>query len=175
MDKRKTENLRVRKAITDALFELMKNQPLSTVSVSEIIRKAGVARVSFYRNFDSKEDVLVGLVRYVLDDFRENSDYDLSDNLTLKHILRTLEYYYQYRSYVLNLHHSGYSAMLLDELNQFHVSVAGDMPVSSERRYQLYVFVGAIYNTVIYWLNESNPAPAETVAKSILESLAGQE
>ena len=74
MDKRKTENLRVRKAITDALFELMKNQPLSTVSVSEIIRKAGVARVSFYRNFDSKEDVLVGLVRYVLDDFRENSD-----------------------------------------------------------------------------------------------------
>ena len=45
MDKRKEANLKVRRAITDALFSLMKESELSRISIAEIIRKASVARV----------------------------------------------------------------------------------------------------------------------------------
>ena len=50
MDKRKERNRIVRTAITDAVFELMKKKQLDDITVTEIIQKAQVARISFYRN-----------------------------------------------------------------------------------------------------------------------------
>ena len=154
MDKRKEANLKVRRAITDALFSLMKESELSRISIAEIIRKASVARVSFYRNYDSK-----------------TADYPLSDYMSLCHIDRSLQYFDRYRNYVLNLHHSGYCSMLLDELNQFHAMIAGDMAASSDKRYQIYIFIGALYNTAIIWLSEEHPKPREVVAQVLLETM----
>ena len=66
MDKRKERNRIVRTAITDAVFELMKQKQLDDITVTEIIQKAQVARISFYRNYESKEAVLAGLVEDAL-------------------------------------------------------------------------------------------------------------
>ena len=69
MDKRKESNLRVRGNITKTLFTLMQKKSLSEITITELVEGAGVARASFYRNYCSKEDVLVKLIRDVLDDF----------------------------------------------------------------------------------------------------------
>ena len=47
MDKRKEANMRVKSSITRALLNLMHQKSFSDISISEIIRTAGVARVSF--------------------------------------------------------------------------------------------------------------------------------
>lgn len=44
--------------ITDALFELLKTKELSQITVTELIKKAGVCRASFYRHFYLTEDVI---------------------------------------------------------------------------------------------------------------------
>lgn len=44
--------------IIDALFELLKTKPLSEISATELIEKAGVCRSSYYRNFYLLEDVI---------------------------------------------------------------------------------------------------------------------
>ena len=54
MDKRKEENIRVKKSITEALLKLMHEKSFSDISITEIIRSAKVARASFYRNYDFK-------------------------------------------------------------------------------------------------------------------------
>ena len=71
MDKRKEANIRVKTNITEALFALMHEKSFSDITVTELIRKAGVARASYYRNYDSMEDVLITLVEYVLNSFQE--------------------------------------------------------------------------------------------------------
>lgn len=63
------------------LLGFMQNRPFKDISVSEICREAKVPRKSFYRYFDSKEDVLYALldhsaqsVKYscaTLEEFRE--------------------------------------------------------------------------------------------------------
>ena len=68
MDKREEANLRVKQNITAALFSLIQENSLTEIHVTEIIQKAGVARASFYRNYCSKEDVLVTLIRDVLEE-----------------------------------------------------------------------------------------------------------
>ncbi len=56
---KKTLNFVVKESITEALLRLMRKKDFYHISISEITKVAGVSRVSFYRNFDSKEDILV--------------------------------------------------------------------------------------------------------------------
>ncbi|GGA34278.1 TetR/AcrR family transcriptional regulator [Paenibacillus physcomitrellae] len=44
--------------ITIALLELLQSKKLSKLTVSEVVKKAGVSRMAFYRNFESLEQVL---------------------------------------------------------------------------------------------------------------------
>ena len=54
----KKRELSVSDYITNSLFELMKKKPYADISITEITDKAKVNRVSFYRNFISKEDII---------------------------------------------------------------------------------------------------------------------
>lgn len=171
MDKRREANLRVKSAITDALFAMMEEFPLDRITISDVIRRAGVARVSFYRNYTSKEDVLVRLVRDVLDEYRRSATYDLHDYLSRENITRAFRYFQHYRSYALNLYHSGFGTMLLEELSRFHLEIAGGAPAASPEHYLQYAFIGALFNTAIVWLEEETPSDVETVAEALLKEL----
>ena len=52
------KNSFVRQRITDTLIELLKEKSIQEISVSDLTDRAGVGRVSFYRNYSDKEDVL---------------------------------------------------------------------------------------------------------------------
>ncbi|MGN1227180.1 MAG: TetR/AcrR family transcriptional regulator, partial [Christensenellales bacterium] len=51
-------SLFVRDCISTALFELMEKKDFHKIKITEIIERAGVSRMGFYRNFKSKEDVV---------------------------------------------------------------------------------------------------------------------
>ncbi len=58
MEKEQNLNECVKESITVALLNLMRKKAFSEIKVTEIVKLAGVGRTSFYRNFESKEDVL---------------------------------------------------------------------------------------------------------------------
>lgn len=49
---------RSRQWITRALLDLMMDKPFNKITITEIADKADVVRRTFYRNFESKEDIL---------------------------------------------------------------------------------------------------------------------
>lgn len=51
-------NAYVIERLTGALLALLEEKPLNGVSVSELCAAAGVGRTSFYRNFQTREDIL---------------------------------------------------------------------------------------------------------------------
>lgn len=53
---------------------------------------------------------------------------------------------------------------IMKEVNQFHESVAGTMPASSVDKYKLYLYMGALFNTAIVWLQNGTEEEAEEVA-----------
>ena len=152
MDKRKKENMRVKESITKTLFDLMHEKSFSSISISELIRAAGVARVSFYRNYDSKEDVLLTLIEDVLEQFRSTVDCNEENYYTYRNIYRSFEYFKRCGDFVLDLYQFGYGSILLEKLNQFHEEIAGTMPNNSIEKYKLYMYMGALFNTAIIWL-----------------------
>lgn len=164
MDKRKVENMRVRGSITNALFALMREKSISDVQITELVNRAGVARASFYRNYDSKEDVLITLIRDALEQFRGEIYTDQGSFYCYENVLLSFQYFQKYRSDILDLCRSGFSFTLLEELNRFHESVAGTMASSSMERYQLYAYIGALLNTGLVWLSEDTRTGPEDIA-----------
>ena len=57
-----TYNDTVKEALAIALLKLMEHKNLMQISISEIVNKAGVSRSSFYRNFNSKEEILIDYI-----------------------------------------------------------------------------------------------------------------
>ena len=167
MDKRKAENLRVKQRITSALFTLMNEKSLSDVQITELVGRAGVARASFYRNYDSKEDVLTTLIRDALEQFRGEIRMERGSFYCYENVLLSFQYFLKYRDYILNLCRSGFLSALLEELNRFHESVEGTMASSSIQRYQLYAYIGALLNTGLVWLFGDTRTSPEDMARYV--------
>lgn len=170
----KKENERVRKAISEALFDLLMEKDMSSITVTDLVTKAHVARASYYRNFSCKEDILKQAMDVIRDralrEIRlpegksEISEADLCDMLE-----RIFSIFLSVKSYFLTLHHSGFSVPFLMMLDDCAETLFGFMPQNSIEKYQVYYFAGGIYNIAVTWLEsgarESPHALAEFCAK----------
>ncbi|MGT2803013.1 TetR/AcrR family transcriptional regulator [Streptococcus henryi] len=52
-----------RESIETALLFFMETKQLSQITISELVKKAGVSRNAFYRNYHSKEDILEDMLK----------------------------------------------------------------------------------------------------------------
>lgn len=170
MDKRKAENIRVKQSITNTLFALMDEKSLSDIQITELVNRAGVARASFYRNYSSKEDVLITLIRDVLEQFREEMRLEGDSFYCYENVRLSFLYFARYREYLLDLYRSGFLTALQEEVNRFHESVEGTMASSSIERYQLYIYTGALVNTGMVWLSEGSRTAPEDIARYFWDS-----
>ena len=59
----------------------------------------------------------------------------------------------------------------MEELNRFHESIEGTMPSSSIEKYQLYMYIGALFNTTMEWLLENDTASPEEMARFFFSSI----
>ena len=63
-----------RTSICNAMLDLMETQQFETISITDLTKKAGVSRTSFYRYFDSVYDVL----QAIEDDYDEQFPHELA-------------------------------------------------------------------------------------------------
>lgn len=68
----KSDVYSVRHEITDAVMQLMAEKTYMDITVTDIINKAGVARASFYRNFNSISDVIDAIVDEMSDELAKD-------------------------------------------------------------------------------------------------------
>ncbi len=169
MDKRKEANLRVKVSIAKALLELMHKKSYSSITITELIQAAGVARVSFYRNYDSKEDVLLTLIDDVLEEYYHTLECDEIGCYTYQNVKNSFTYFQMYREIVLDLYQFGYGSILLEKLNRFHEEIAGTMPNHSIEKYELYIYMGALFNTAIMWLKNGAKESEDDMAVMFCE------
>ena len=89
------ESKRITKeSIITAVVLLCAEKPFEKITVTEIVKKAGVSRTAFYRNYTSKEDVLKELGTEVigkLNDFFDGKLYNRDGRALLLGLLRQIE------------------------------------------------------------------------------------
>lgn len=73
-------NRYVTDGITNTLINLLKERPMSEISISEICQNACVGRTSFYRNYETKEDVIKKYIRNLTAKWQKEYDASGSDS-----------------------------------------------------------------------------------------------
>ena len=77
----KESNQLTRECLQLSLMHLMGEHPYEKITVSEIVRRAGVSRTAFYRNYTEKEDILHELGNRLIQRITEISEMpELHDN-----------------------------------------------------------------------------------------------
>ncbi len=166
------ENERVRRAISEALFDLLMEKDFSAITVTDIIQKAGVARASYYRNFQSKKDVLRQGMETIHDMVMEGIDPELDGPVPRAQLGQSLErlftVFLSVKSYVLTLYRAGFADMFQNLLDEYAESLFGSMPQKSMEKYRIYCFSGAICNILITWLKNGAQESPHAMAQFCL-------
>jgi len=179
VDKRKIENARVKKSIEIAFFTLLKEKNFSEITVTDIVKKSGVARTSYYRNFNSKEDIIKEYIRHLREKIDLASEYSsktLDEKLDYNSITTHISYYLKEKHVLLLLYNSGFGTLMLEEANHYIEEDLGDMPFDSIERYNLYFASGAIFNTLIQWLKsgaKETPGEMAQLFMSVIDKMHG--
>ena len=154
--------------LTEALLLLMERKPFAEISVTELCTKAGVTRVSFYRNFASKEDILAKHVRRITDEWLVESGISYSENELPDYFLVLLTHMDEHRALCEALNRAGLMHLIQAEFNRVFQAVhAGEYDP-----YKSAFHAGGVFNVYLTWLEGGcRETPAELSARlaTILE------
>ena len=154
--------------ITDALFELLKTRELSKISVTELIKKAGVCRASFYRNFYLTEDVVR---QYGSDMYAQiNRTIPLTPGGIYEHILAVNTYLYTQRERLALIEKRGLYHLLEEPIMEQCVYQLQRLGVWSNH-YQAEFYAGAVTHMLRVWARSSfaeSPAEITRIIYSLL-------
>lgn len=152
----------VDKYITDALFEFMKEKPYHDITITEVIARAGVVKMSFYRNYRSKEEVIRQWIRKVTDEFLDTSGLSFSKDAREDYFLKLFMHLYKYRERTSLIYQAGLAYLLKDEFEERFFTEERE----KYNTYEIYFIAGGVFNVYYYWLmNGHQESPAELTGK----------
>ena len=153
--------------IEEATIDLLKKKKLKDITIMEVVKKAGVCRASFYRNYADLEGVLhsylSSLERFVIFDNKENAK-DLLSNIFKK--------IYEMRSifgiFLSNNLYSYISELFYDVTYKsiIHLNVLNN-------RYQPFFFSGASSSVILAWMKNNFEESPEEMTGLFIKSLKG--
>lgn len=98
--------------IIDALFILMSRKKFEAISITEIAIKAGVTRVSFYRNFNSKEEVIEKWIFDITNTFLKESNISYKNDSLEIYFIKLFTHLNNYKERATLICKSGLSYLL---------------------------------------------------------------
>ena len=157
MNKKQEANAFVKECITTALLQLMQEKHIDQISVIEIVKRAGVARVSFYRNFESKENVieehLVILIREWGEEFMSLGDLSKFSDSLIRH-------FYKHKEFYLMLYKQNLSNMIYENLR---VACEVNKSTANLERYAKSMFAGMLFGWLDEWMRQGMPESPDEI------------
>lgn len=158
-------NKLTKECLQTALIYLMGEKPFEKITITELVKRSGVSRTAFYRNYNSKEEIL----------------NEISDELT-KMIANAFSKaekeentYELYREmFALMRKHSKELGLLIDagmsrDLFMRILDIVNSEKLSAEQTYYLKGLIGANVSICISWYINGMKEPDEGMAEVLLQ------
>ena len=160
------KNSYVRSQILHTLLDMMQEQDLSTIVISNLTERACVGRASFYRNFTSKEDVLRQEANRLADVWKQR--YESREHAAPSEILVSLlDFYKEHSDFYLALYRAGLENLVLNTLLE-QIEISPDLPnaVAYLRSSIAYLLFGWIVEWMKRGMQESGTELAQMIAEA---------
>ena len=163
------KNTYVKKQITAALLALLKEKPLSDISVSELTGRAGIGRVSFYRNYKSKEDILKEESERLIREWGRL--YEENPESTPQTLFPSLfDFYRDHKDFYTTLYEAGMSSIMME-------TIVGTIRITPEMQnleaYMKSFWAYGIYGWMLEWIRRGMRESGEELL--VLFSLANKK
>lgn len=153
--------------ISDALLILMVQKNYANITVGEIVEKAGVNRSTYYRHFESKDDV----IKYFLDKISKDIlewDKTVESNFE-EHLINVYKYYYKHKKQMMTIYKNGLSILFLDTLKKYLGAEAHNEQTSIQ--YDIAFHIGGTFNHFMLWFSRDMADSPEEMASYTLAVL----
>ncbi len=149
-----------RKMLVEALLALMQEKPYQDISICELTERATLSRRTFYRLFDSIDEILL---YHLLSLWTEKSDelYRSSDKSYLHTSEFALHFWYEHKELTLLLYQNNLLSVVLDFVNTISQEIyhrqKGDHTLAKNPEaleYALSYSSGGIVNIIFTWASK---------------------
>ena len=147
------KNTYVKKQITAALLDLLKEKSLSAISVSELTSKAEIGRVSFYRNYQNKEDILIEESDRLIKEWGKL--YESNPESAPETLFPSLfDFYRDHKDFYTTLYNAGMSSIMME-------TIIGTIQITPEMQnleaYMKSFWAYGIYGWLLEWIKRGMP------------------
>lgn len=140
--------------IYESLFLLMKDKKFSEISINEITKKAGVNRSTYYRHFNSKEEIIKFFLEEIMEKYLATYT-KLKINSVKEYMYTIFKTFYKYKDKLMLIYNNNLTYLLLDVLQNSFDKIYKLKQTDLKIQYKLYFQIGGIYNTFILWFSHN--------------------
>lgn len=151
-------NYITREAIQDALYLLMDKHDYQDITITQIIKKSGVSRSAFYRNYKSKEDVIKDILTDLFHKIESEID-SIEINWT-----SGFDYFYKNKKSFDLITKAHLEYLILDKINE---QLIYD---NSTANYIQAMNHGIVYNVILYWVKCGMTESPDIAVKKTIEA-----
>lgn len=158
------KHISVKDMICEGLIKLLKEKSIDEISISELTQFSEVGRVSFYRNFKDKDDILRYYICTETDNWLNSSEINyLSADSPQEYIIFLLEHLYQYREVISAMMRDNRMYLLEEEFDKrFSAILSG---VSDP--WHIAFTIGGFYKLFCYWAKTGYEKTPQEIANYV--------
>jgi len=167
--KKTGQTIYLKECLRDSYFTLLEEKPADSISISEVVKLAGVSRMSFYRYYQTKEDIVK---QYINDSFNDFIETIRDDQIKNDQAAATVFFSY-FRTNKLRLKvliKQGQFHLFFDSFSNFliesNLAIDSNPDIADENLKYYYEYAsGGILNLAKSWvLGEMNESDEEMAA-----------
>lgn len=164
-------NMLAKECIVEALIKLLEEKPFSAITISELTAKAGVSRMTYYRNYNKKEDIFEQYLKDAIEYYgKDVQELMLQGNYYDKENLKQCFIYLKrHRGFLNCLLNNGFGDLLRNTICEFVLQTWYKPEDGKDHYYKLQAFAGAIYNLYIAWGREDMKESPEELAELLCQ------
>lgn len=149
--------IRSREWIFNALVILMKKKEFKDIKIGEITEKAGVARLTFYRNYESKEDIILKKGNDIYNDIiLELKKISSEDNAVYKSIYKIVTIFDEYANLFSLLLKNRLDYLILQSFESKISNIFNTISnLNSSNKYLVKFYEGALFSIAVEWVKNS--------------------
>ncbi len=159
MKKTYEDSMIVKEWITFALIKLMNEYKFEAITITQIALTAGVPRITFYRNYKTKMDILLQYNLYLSERFSKIIR-DAIENGNCMYWEILFEFIRNNQEYFHAIISAEKGYLILMTMNNNILNIAPQMDP-----YYLHFFTGALYNVIVYWISNNFQPPSGEMQK----------
>lgn len=166
---------KTRKGLQDALIALLREKPLEKIEIQEITEYANMARVTFYRHYGTKEELLLDIIERIYQDMEQQvsiiSVEQVFDFRLPPPSLPLFEYLARDREFFKKLLTGTVSSIVQQRLRHYIVHQITARFSQSPRHANMPLFMisnyvaSAIIGNLMWWLADDLPYSPEYIAR----------